>query len=158
MNKYVIMAVAAFLLSGCGSGSTSTELEALLDYMDRQVDALENDDIDQAVTTARQARYHTEPGNTDGEWVGELPWVSPMAGDDGCLPHLEADGVNDAHGVCRTASNLWSMADDIDYYVDESVAQDFWGEKWDDDEYEFWLEDRKDFFRAYLKPSKTPRK
>ena len=146
VRTLVVAGAAALLLGGCG-GTGSEELEALLDYMDRQVEALEPavqgdvtaGTVNQAVAISEDARHHTDPGNSDGEWVGELVWLAPLSD---CQAHLEADGVSagEALETCRTAMQLWGAARDLAYFTDQSNA----------DEDEYWDEDRDYFFSTEL--------
>lgn len=146
MRKLVLVAVVPMLMSGC-AGSSSEDLEALLGYVEQQVEALESvvaegptpGNVANAAAIAENARRHTDPGNAAGDWVGTLVWLAPPGP---CQDHLEADGADraDAAAACRVSSRIWSAAIDLDFWADESNAAD----------YEFWDEDQPDFFERTL--------
>ncbi len=145
-RKLIIAGALSIVLAGCG-GSESEDLQALLSYVEDQVDALapivagdlSQSSVDEAIRIAENARRHTNPGNADGEWVGELVWMSPPGP---CQEHLEADGASPAESIqaCRVAGRLWAQTKDLEYWTDESNAE------FD----EFWDEDRPDYFERSL--------
>lgn len=140
MRFMIVTSVTLLLVSGCGTAPAGEEA-MLLDYLAEQAEAtsavLDGDESHEALERVNEINaqyirfYDGEPGDPDGEWVyphGE--WLSSRGN---CYDHLDESGMAfaDAQVLCNATLGLYSVSSDLDYWFDESNAED--DESWEQD-------------------------